>query len=247
MSKIYAVGLGPGDLKNMTYFAKEALDEADVFCGYTTYIKLLEHLYPDKPVISTGMTKEVQRCHSALKAASEDETVAMVCSGDAGVYGMAGLLYEISQDYPPIEIEVVPGVSAVLSGAARLGAPLGHDFAVISLSDLLTPWPLIERRLSSASSADFVLCLYNPASKNRKDYLKRACEIIMRYKAPSTICGWARNIARDDESFATLTLDEIRNYEADMFTTIFIGNAMSKIIDGKFVTPRGYTMKKGMG
>lgn len=240
MSRLTVVGIGPGNKKGMTDAALAALRDAEVLCGYTKYIELVAPLFPDKPVISTGMTKEVERCHLALQAVSRGQTVALVSSGDAGVYGMAGLIYELAADYPPLDIEVVPGVSAAMAGAALLGAPLTHDFAVVSLSDLLTPWERIEKRLAAAAIADFVLCLYNPASKRRRDYLQKACDILLRHKAADTACGWARNIGREGEAWGILSLQALREYEADMFTTIFIGNSQTYAIKGKLVTPRGY-------
>ena len=164
----------------------------------------------------------------------------MVCSGDAGVYGMAGLMYQIGQEYPNVEIEVVPGVTAALSGGAVLGAPLMHDFAVISLSDLLTPWEKIEKRLLMAAKADLVICLYNPSSRKRADYLQRACELMMQHKAPETVCGIVRNIGRDGESAEIMSLAELRNKKVDMFTTVYIGNQETIELNGKMVTPRGY-------
>lgn len=243
MSRLYVVGIGPGDEKGMTAQAALALAEADVLCGYTKYIELVAPLYPEKPSIATGMKKEVERCHAALQAASEGKVVAVVCSGDAGVYGMAGLIYELSGAYPPLQIEVIPGVSAAMAGAALLGAPLGHDFAVISLSDLLTPWSVIEERLGAAAKADFALCIYNPASKGRKDHLKKACEVLLKHKPAHTLCGWARNIGRDGEASGILTLEELRNFAADMFTTVYVGNAMTQTLGGKLVTPRGYEVR----
>jgi precorrin-3B C17-methyltransferase len=186
------------------------------------------------------MKREVERCRAALDLASRGETVAVVCSGDAGVYGMAGLIYELSEEFPPIEIEIIPGVTAALAGAAALGAPLTHDFAVISLSDLLTPWELIEKRLCAAAEADFCIALYNPASKKRDDYLYKACAVLSRYKPPETVCGLARNLGREGESAETTTLERLAHTQADMFTTIFIGNSQTKIVNEKMVTPRGY-------
>lgn len=164
----------------------------------------------------------------------------VVCSGDAGVYGMAGLIFELAEEFPPVEIEIVPGVTAATSGAAILGAPLTHDFAVISLSDLLTPWADIEARLRAAASADFVLCLYNPASKKRAGHLKKACDVVSQYRSPGTVCGWARNVGRDDPQAQILTLCELREYAADMFTTVFIGSSKTRRVGSKMVTPRGY-------
>ena len=164
----------------------------------------------------------------------------MVCSGDAGIYGMAGLICEIGKDYPEIGIEVVPGITAASGGAAVLGAPLMHDFAVISLSDLLTPWELIEKRLDAAAEADFVICLYNPSSKKRSDYLEKACRIIMEHQSPDTVCGYVKNIGREGQTSQLLTLKELAVTKVDMFTTVYIGNSQTKVINGKMVTPRGY-------
>ena len=166
----------------------------------------------------------------------------MICGGDAGVYGLAGLALELAPEYPGAEPVVIPGLTAALACAARLGAPLGHDFCVISLSDLLTPWETIEKRLDRAAEADFVLCLYNPASKRRKDYLRRACEIVLRHRDAETVCGLARNIGRDGETSRILTLRELRDTEADMFTTVFVGASSTKIVAGRMVTPRGYRL-----
>lgn len=189
------------------------------------------------------MTKEIDRCRWALETAQGGKTVALVCSGDAGVYGMAGLVLQLAEGFPEAEVEVVPGVTAALSGGAVLGAPLGHDFCVISLSDLLTPWALIEKRLECAAAGDFAVCLYNPSSKKRKDYLRKACEILLRHKAPETVCGLVRNIGREGQSRRILTLQALRDAEADMFTTVFIGSSSTQDVAGWMVTPRGYEKK----
>lgn len=240
MKKLYVVGLGPGDEQNMTGRALAALEESEVVVGYTAYVDLIRARYPDKAFLATAMRGEAERCRMALEAACAGRTVAVVSSGDAGVYGMAGLIYELAQGYDPIDIEVVPGVTAACSGAALLGAPLIHDFAVISLSDLLTPWELIERRLEAAGAADFCICLYNPASRRRADYLQRACDILLRSRAPGTVAGLVRNVGRAGESVRVLTLGELRETRADMFTTVFIGNSQTKNLNGSMVTPRGY-------
>ena len=179
----------------------------------------------------------------ALAAAAGGKTVAVVCSGDAGVYGMAGLIYELARQYPPVDVEVVPGVTAAQSGAAVLGAPLMHDFAVVSLSDLLTPWHAIEQRLLAAAEADFVLCLYNPASHGRPEHLAKACDILLRVRKAETVCGWVRNIGRPGEESGVLALGALRGFAADMFTTVFIGNSRTRELGGKMVTPRGYGEK----
>lgn len=244
MGKLYVVGLGPGEAQGMTYAAHAALERADLICGYGVYTELVAPLYPDKPMLTTPMTREIERCHAALSEAAAGKTVAMVCSGDAGVYGMAGLIYELSDDYDAVDIEVVCGVTAALSGAAVLGAPLSHDFAVISLSDLLTPWELIEKRLLYAAQGDFCVALYNPASKKRADYLQKACDILLRAKPPETVCGWVRNIGREGQQSELLTLAQLRDTQLDMFCTVFIGNTGTQIIHGKMVTPRGYENKR---
>ena len=184
--------------------------------------------------------KEVDRCKAALEAAKSGKITAVICSGDAGVYGMAGLIYELSVDFPEVNIQVIPGVTAATSGAALLGAPLMHDFCVISLSDRLTPMDLIWKRLEAAAEADFVICIYNPSSKTRKTYLAEAAVRLMKYKSPDTICGYAKQIGRVGESSGVLTLKELESFEADMFTTIWIGNSSTKRIEDHMVTPRGY-------
>lgn len=243
--KLYVIGLGPGELSQATGRAVQALEECQVITGYTVYIDLIKEKFAHKKLLSTPMKKEVERCRLAIEEALKGQTVGMVCSGDAGVYGMAGLIYEISQEYPPIEIEVVPGITAACSGAAVLGAPLIHDFAVISLSDLLTPWERIEKRLECAAMADFVICLYNPSSIKRHDYLEKACDIIMKHKSGDTVCGIAKNIGREGESGTVLTLAELRNTKVDMFSTVYIGNSTTKAVKGRMVTSRGYRLGEG--
>ena len=241
---VSVVGLGPGDAQFLTAQARHALQEADVLCGYTVYIDLVRPLYPEKETYATGMTREIDRCRWALQTAQTGKTVALVCSGDAGVYGMASPLLELAAEYPDVEVEVVPGLTAALSGAAVLGAPLAHDFCVISLSDLLTPWEQIERRLALAAAGDFSICLYNPSSKKRADYLRRACDILLREKSPDTVCGWVRNIGREGQQHRLLTLARLRDEQVDMFTTVFIGAGTTQAVAGRMVTPRGYEAKR---
>ncbi len=240
MNKLYVVGLGPGGADGMTLRAKAAIEASEVIVGYTVYIDLIARDFPGREFLSTPMRKEVDRVRLALETAATGKTVALVCSGDAGVYGMSGLAEELLPQYPGVSLETVPGVSAVLSGAAILGAPLMHDFAVISLSDLLTPWEKIEKRLLAAAEADFVICLYNPSSRKRSDYLARACDLVLRFASPETVCGIARNIGREGEQTRVLTLGELRDTEVDMFSTVFIGNSQTKMLNGKMITPRGY-------
>ena len=245
MNKLYIVGLGPGGPEGMTAAARAAMEKADVLCGYTVYIDLVRPLYPDKEVYTTPMTREIERCRRALEIAAAGRTVAMVRSGDAGVYGMAGPIYQLAGEFPGVELEVVPGVTAATAGAAVLGAPLMHDFCVISLSDLLTPWPAIETRLRCAGQGDFAVCLYNPSSRKRADYLRRACDILLAAgKSPDTVCGWVRNIGRDGQESRVMTLAQLREESVDMFTTVFIGNAATRQLGDKMVTPRGYEAKE---
>ncbi len=240
MNKLYIVGIGPGKEAFLTAQARQALENAEVLCGYTVYIDLVSPLFPQKETYTTTMRKEVDRCRWALETAQSGKTVAMVCSGDSVVYGMAGLLYEMSVDYPRVELEVVAGVTAALSGGAVLGAPLGHDFCVISLSDLLTPWEQIETRLRCAAEGDFAISIYNPCSKKRTDTLRRACDILLETKSPDTVCGWVENIGRDGENSRVLTLAELRGETLNMFTTVFVGSSSTRQIGEHMVTPRGY-------
>ena len=239
LNKLYVVGIGPGAPEEMTLRAQNALREAEVIAGYGVYVDLVKPLFPEKEYLVTAMRKESERCRMAIEAACAGRTVAMISSGDAGVYGMAGLVLELAQGRD-VQVEVIPGVTAALSGGAVLGAPLTHDFAVISLSDLLTPWEKIERRLEMAAAADFCIAIYNPSSVRRADHLRRACEILLRHKGPETVCGAVRNIGREGESVALMTLDALKDYAADMFTTVFVGNSQTRVIDGRMVTPRGY-------
>lgn len=243
MNKVYLVGIGPGGAEQITPQARSAMDRAEILCGYTVYIDLVRPLYPDKEVFTTPMTREMERCRLAMEAARAGRTVSMLCSGDAGVYGMAGPLLQLCPEFPEVEVEVVPGVTAALSGGAVLGAPLTHDFCVISLSDLLTPWEVIENRLRCAAKGDFSICLYNPSSKKRAGCLRRSCDILLEEKGGETICGWVRNIGREDQTHRVLTLEELREEAVDMFTTVFIGSSATRSIGRWMVTPRGYEAK----
>ncbi len=241
--KLYVIGIGPGGADQMTPRARAAIEASDIIAGYTTYIDLVRPLIGDREILQTPMKQEIDRCTRARDAALTGKTVAMICSGDAGVYGMAGLMHEVCADYPELDLEVVPGITAACAGAAVLGAPLIHDFAVISLSDLLTPWEKIEKRLDLAAQADFCICLYNPSSKKRADYLQKACDIMLKSKSPDTPCGYVQNIGRDGERGTVCTLAELRDTSVDMFTTVFVGNSQTRVIGGKLVTPRGYENK----
>ena len=238
--KIYVVGIGAGSADGMTFEARNVLEKADVIVGYTVYAELVKKLFPEKEYFVSAMKQEAERCRKAVEMAADGRNVAVVCSGDAGVYGMASLVYEIAAGYENVEVSVVAGVSAMLSGGALVGAPLGHDFAVISLSDLLTPWEKIEKRLECASAADFAICLYNPSSKKRTDHLRRACDILLETVPPETVCGLVRSIGREGESCTLTTLGELRDTQVDMLTTVFVGNSRTRVMDGRMVTPRGY-------
>ena len=239
-NRIYIVGIGPGREEMMTGEAIAALEQADVIVGYTVYVKLLGERFAGKKLLTTPMRQETERCELCFREAEAGKRVALICSGDAGIYGLASLMYELGEEHLQTELIVIPGITAASSGAAVLGAPLNHDFCVISLSDLLTPWELIEERLRCAAKADFVICLYNPSSRKRSTYLAKACEIMLEYKAEDTVCGIVKNIAREGETMQTLTLKELKETTVDMFSTVFIGNKQTKVIREKMVTPRGY-------
>ncbi|MBQ6469122.1 MAG: precorrin-3B C(17)-methyltransferase [Lachnospiraceae bacterium] len=289
--KIYVVGMGPGSVDMMTPQAQQALREADVIVGYTVYLELLTKEFPGKPLLSTPMRKETERCelcfaiaekglaaadgkakiHGGEKAKifradglaenaadegseisamtlpenlAHPKTIAMVCSGDAGVYGMASLMFEIGKEHPAAELEIIPGITAALSGGAVLGSPLSNDFCTISLSDYLTPWSRIEKRLLSAAEGDFSIALYNPSSHKRKDYLQRACDILLRVLPPERACGYVENIGREGTTATVCTLGELRDREVNMFTTVFIGNSTGEIWNGKLLCKRGYPAER---
>ena len=237
---LYVGGIGPGDEGQMTPQADEAVQNSEVLAGYTVYVDLVRERYPDKDILTTAMTREEERCRLALECCMKGRSTAMVCSGDAGVYGMAGLILELAPEYPGVAVRVIPGVTAACAGAAVLGAPLMHDFAVISLSDRLTPIETIWKRLELAAQGDFVICLYNPSSKSRANYLAMACDRLLAYCGGDTVCGAVRNIGREGQECRVMTLRELRDWKADMFTTIYVGNSTTRRIGDYMVTPRGY-------
>ena len=239
---LYIVGIGCGSAEGMTGEAREAIERSSLIVGYTVYNDLLRPMFPEKEFYSTGMRQEKDRVNFALEQAVCGLDVSLVCSGDAGIYGMASLAFELAENYQDVRIKVVSGVTAALSGAALLGSPLTNDFAVISLSDLLTPWDVIEKRVKGAASGDLAIAIYNPMSHKRTDNLRKACDIILKYRDEKTPCGIAVNIGRDGESCKILTLRELRDTVVDMFTTVFIGNSVTRVIGGKLVTPRGYRL-----
>lgn len=240
MNKLYVIGIGPGEYEQMTLKAIHAMEKSEVIIGYTVYVDLVKEHFQGKEFLTTPMKKEVDRCVMAFEEAKKGKVVSMICSGDAGVYGVSGLMYEVGVNYPEVELEIIPGVTAATGGAAVLGAPLIHDFCLISLSDLLTPWEKIEARLLAAAEADFVVCLYNPSSRKRSDYLQKACDLMMQYKSPETVCGIVSYIGRDGEHYEVMDLKTLRDTKVDMFTTVWVGNSQTKEINGKMVTPRGY-------
>lgn len=238
---LFIVGMGPGCDKLETVWAHDVLSSCEIIAGYTVYVELLKDRYPGKEYITTPMRAEIERCRICLARAQEGKSVALVCSGDAGVYGMASPVYELCDDYSDVDICVVPGITAANSGAAVLGAPLNHDYCVISLSDLLTPWEVIEKRIRAAIEGDFAMAIYNPSSHKRADYLRKACDIMADAGADKNrACGYVRNIGRDGQESHVCTLSELRDETVDMFTTVFVGNKDTYIKGNKLITKRGY-------
>ena len=243
-SKIYIIGIGPGKEEMMTGEAIWGLENSDVIIGYTVYVKLLGERFAGKEMLVTPMRQETERCRLCFEEAAKGKRVALICSGDAGIYGLASLMYEMGKEYPETELIVIPGITAANSGAAVLGAPLNHDFCVISLSDLLTPWEKIENRLTAAAEGDFAMAIYNPSSHKRKDYLMRACDILLRVIEEDRPCGYVENIGREGTKAVTCTLKELRETQVNMFTTVFIGNSGSELVNGKLITKRGYQLER---
>ena len=239
--KLVVIGFGPGSKDDMTLRAVRAIENADIITGFTTYVKILQEFFPDKPYKSTGMTKEVDRCRMAVEEATKGKNVALVSSGDSGIYGMAGIAYQVADEMDAeIDIEVIPGITAASSAAAILGAPLTHDTALISLSNRLTPWELIEKRLDAAAASDMVIALYNPKSHGRPDLIEKAFRIMGRHKDPNTVVGVVRNIGRKDQDSWISSMKDFDFSRIDMFCTVVIGNSKTYALDGKMITPRGY-------
>lgn len=240
------VGIGPGDHEHMSYKAYRTIREADVIVGYDTYIALIRDIIsPEQEVVGTGMKQEVERCAEAIRRAAIGKRVAVISSGDAGIYGMAGIVLELifkMEVHEKIAYEVIPGISAVNAAAASLGAPLMHDFAVISLSDLLTPWEKIKERVEHAALGDFVIALYNPKSLKRVWQIEEVREILLKVKPPHTPVGIVRNAKRTNEQVVVTNLEEFTQHSIDMFSLVLIGNSQTYILDGKIVTPRGYQL-----
>ncbi|WP_070000898.1 precorrin-3B C(17)-methyltransferase [Cellulosilyticum sp. I15G10I2] len=238
---IYVIGIGPGAKETMTLQAISALEEAEVIVGYKTYINLIEAFIADKEVIKNGMRQEIDRCKLAVECAKQGKKVAVISSGDSGIYGMAGLVLElVTKENEDIPVKVIPGITASIGGASLLGAPIMHDFCHISLSDLLTPWDVIEKRLRLAAEADFVICLYNPRSKGRSGHLEKAFRIMAEFKGPDTPVGILKDVGRPEESKTIVTYQNMDYESVDMTTIVIIGNKSTFIHNDYMITPRGY-------
>ncbi|MGL5711842.1 MAG: precorrin-3B C(17)-methyltransferase [Paraclostridium sp.] len=240
---IYVIGIGPGSREMMTMEAIDAMKDSEVIVGYKTYINLITEFIEDKEVVQNGMRQEIDRCREAVEIAKQGKKVAVISSGDAGIYGMAGLILElVSQEKEKIDVKVIPGVTASIGAAAILGAPIMHDFCHISLSDLLTPWEVIEKRLRLAAEADFIVCLYNPRSKGRSEHLSRAFEIMGEFKDGKTPVGIVKDVGRDKEEKFICTFEDMDFERVDMTTMVIIGNKSTFIHDDLMITPRGYNI-----
>lgn len=240
MGKLYVIGIGPGGLDEMTLRAVKAIEESDIIVGYTKYIEMVKDLIKDKEIFKTGMRGEEERCREALEL-SKDKKVALISTGDSGIYGMAGLILEMRKDE---NVEIIPGITASSAAGSVLGAPLMHDNCNISLSDLMTPYEDIKKRVRLAAEGDFVISLYNPKSKGRPHYLRECVDIIKEFRGEETPIAVVRNALREGESKEIFTLKDFNDEVVDMFSIVIIGNSKSYIKDGSFVTPRGYKIKK---
>ena len=240
--KIYVVGIGPGNMQDISIRAYNVLKNIDAIAGYTTYVDLVKDEFPDKEYFTSGMKREIQRCEEVLEIAKTGNNIALISSGDAGIYGMAGIMLEVAAG-SGIEVEIVPGITSTIAGAALVGAPLMHDQAIISLSDLLTDWDVIKKRIDCASQGDFAISLYNPKSKGRTEQIVEAREIMLKHKAPSTPVALLRHIGREEENYTLTTLEDFLNHDIDMFTIVLVGNSNTYVKDGKMITPRGYEKK----
>ncbi|KOF57093.1 MULTISPECIES: precorrin-3B C(17)-methyltransferase [Clostridium] len=237
MAKLYVIGIGPGSIEHMTLMALKAIKKSQIVVGYSFYIDILKDILEEKKVISTGMREEIERCKIAIEKVREGFDTSIISTGDAGLYGMAGPILELASG---IEVEVIPGVTSSFAAASEIGAPIMHDFCTISLSDLLTPCELIEKRIECAAKGDFVIAIYNPRSKGREDYLKNAVGIIMKYKDADTPVGIVKNAGREGRKKLITTLSNINYDFVDMKTVVIIGNKETYIKNGKIITPRGY-------
>ncbi len=240
MAKLYVIGIGPGGREHMILKAVETIKKSDIIVGYTPYIDYLGDLVKGKEIYSTGMKGEIERCKLAIKKVKEGKNTAIISTGDAGLYGMAGPILELKED---IEVEIIPGVTAAFSAASELGSPIMHDFASISLSDLLTPWEVIEKRIEKAAEGDFVIAIYNPRSKGRKDHLEKAVEIMLKYKEGDIPVGIVKNSGRGNTEIILTTLVNISYEKVDMLSILIIGNSNTYVKDDQMITPRGYHIR----
>lgn len=241
MKKLYVIGIGPGGVEHLTQSAIKALEDSEVIVGYVPYLEYVKDFIGDKETFTSGMTGEIERCKKAIEFAKSGKTTSIISTGDAGVYGMAGPILELVED-DEIEVEIVPGVSSVFSAASELGAPIMHDFAIISLSDLLTPWELILKRIDLAGQGDFVIGIYNPRSKGRPDHLETAVNILLKYKDKKTPVGIVKDSGRPNTKIEITTLDSIPYEKIDMKTILIVGNKSTYIEGNKIITPRGYNI-----
>ena len=239
MGKLYVIGIGPGGLEHMTLRAKEAIEESNIIVGYNKYIDMINPLVEDKELFSTGMRGEESRCRKALELSKENNIVALISTGDSGIYGMAGLILQMKENE---NVEIIPGVTASSAAGSVVGAPLMHDNCNISLSDLMTPYDLIKKRVRNAADADMIISLYNPRSKGRPHYLREAIEIIKEYRKLSTPVAVVRHALRDGQEYKLFNLENFDEEVVDMFSIVIIGNSQSFIKEGKFITPRGYNV-----
>lgn len=241
--KIYIVGIGPGKKPDMTFKAYEAMESSDIIVGYKTYTDLVKKYFSSTEIKSSSMMKEVDRCIEVLELAKAGKNVALISSGDAGVYGMAGIMYEVIGENDDVEVEVIAGVTATNAAAAIVGAPIMHDYVTISLSNLLTDWELIKRRLELAAQGDFIVSLYNPKSRGRTTQIAEAQQIMLKYKSKDTPVAIVRNAGRENEEYEITTLENMLDFEINMLTIVLIGNSNTYVKNGKMITPRGYEKK----
>lgn len=241
--KIYVVGIGPGKKADMTFKAYEKMKNSDIIVGYKTYTDLIKEYFPNTEIRSSSMMKEVDRCLEVLDLAKAGKNIALISSGDAGIYGMAGIMYEIINENDDIEVEVIAGVTATNAAAAIVGAPIMHDYVTISLSNLLTDWELIKKRLELAAQGDFIVSLYNPKSKGRTTQISEAQKIMLKYKSKDTPVAIVRNAGRENEEYEITTLENMLDFEINMLTIVLIGNSNTYVKNGKIITPRGYEKK----
>ena len=237
MGKLYVIGIGPGGLEHMTLRAKEAIEESNIVVGYNKYIDMIKPLVENKELFSTGMRGEEARCRKALELSKEDNTVALISTGDSGIYGMAGLILQMQKDE---NVEIITGVTASSAAGSVVGAPLMHDNCNISLSDLMTPYKIIKKRVRNAADADMIISLYNPRSKGRPHYLREAIEIIKEYRDLNTPVAVVRHALRDGQEYKLFNLENFDEEVVDMFSIVIVGNSQSFVKEGKFITPRGY-------